>query len=250
MLKRTLPIVLAAAACCWSGEVDPRGIFISSTAPHVTGTAAPPALKLRIELSENGRFVPVPNTYRFRSGDRFRFFFELSQSSHVYVVNRSIEGNPEALRDILGTRGINLVNQAAGAAAARPAFHVLWPSAGADTPLLARQTQSIPGQTQFFEFDANPGIEKISVLVSPYPIDLAKYFTGLPSTGHPGVAGRRNDTNADVLSELEDLRSLDGNTATDPGASRGICVGDCSQYSAPKVSGRPFIVTVDLLHSR
>jgi hypothetical protein len=168
----------------------------------------------------------------------------------VYVVNRSIEGNPEAMRDLLGTRGINVVNQASGAAQERPTFHVLWPPAGADTPLAARQTQSIPGQTQFFEFDANPGIEKISVLVSPYQIDIAKYFGGLPSTGHDGATGHRNDTNAEVLAQLEDLKSLDGNTATDPGASRGICVGDCSQYAAPRVQGRPFIVTVDLLHSR
>lgn len=251
--------MLTAAFVVWGAEVDPRGIFISSTAPGAPGgaPAAPgaaprPAVKLRIEMNQNGQSVPVSASHRFQSGDRFRFVFELSQSSHVYVVNRSIEGNPEGLRELLGTRGINVVNQAANAPAAVPKFQVLWPPAGSDAPLPARQTQTIPGGTQFFEFDANPGIEKISVLVSPYPVDITRYFTGVRSRprANPPVAGRHDDTNADVLAQLEDLHSMDSNTTTDTGASRGICVGDCSQYSAPLHPGEPFIVTVDLVHSR
>jgi hypothetical protein len=257
MRKRFFTMFLFAAAAGWGAEVDPRGIFISSTAPSggtvgAPATAPRPAVKLRIEMNQNGQSMPVSATHPFHTGDRFRFVFELSQSSHVYVVNRSIAGNPEGLRELLGTRGINVVNQTgAGGQAGAPKFQVLWPPAGSDAPLPARQTQSIPGATQFFEFDANPGIEKISVLVSPYPIDIAKYFNGVASRPRTSpAAGRHDDTNSDVLSQLEDLRSIDSNTTTDPGASRGICVGDCSQYSAPLHPGEPFIVTVDLLHSR
>jgi len=255
MLTRLCTFLLLGAIAGCGADLDPRGIFISSTVPTPTGGTAPaaprPAVRFRIEMVQNGQAVPVTATHRFQSGDRFRFAFELSQTSHVYVVNRSIEGNPEGLRDLLGTRGINVVNQSAGAPAGPPKFQMLWPPAGADAPLPARQTESIPGPSQFFEFDANPGIEKISVLVSPYPIDASKYFTGM-NTPRPRTppAGRHDDTNADVLSQLEDLRSIDGNTTTDPGTSRGICVGDCSQYSAPNNPAQPFIVTVDLLHSR
>ena len=242
--------VVTASACC-GAELDPKGIFISSTATGAPGaTAAYPALRFRIELNRNGKAGPVASTYRFQSGDRFRFVFELNQSSYVYVVNRSVEGNPDALGAMLGTRGINVVDQNANASAGAPKLQLLWPARGTNARLAGGQPQSVPGATQFFEFDTNPGLEKISVLVSPYPVDPGRYFTGLARVSPPSAAGNREDTNADVLSQLEDLKSLDGNTATDPGASRGICVGDCSQYSAPRNPAQPFVVTVDLLHAR
>jgi hypothetical protein len=241
-------VAAAAALLCRGGQPDPRGIFI---APAANG-AAHPAVRVQIELNRNGQATPVPATYRFRSGDRFRLLFELNQPSYVYVVNRSVEGNPDALGPMLGTRGINVVDQNVAAKPGAPRLQLLWPGRGGGARLAAGHPQTVPGGGQFFEFDQNPGLEKLALLVSPYPIDPGRLFTGLGGSTTPAGsgAGSRQDTNADVLSQLDDLKSLDGNTATDPGNSRGICVGDCSQYSAPKNPAQPFVLTVDLLHAR
>jgi hypothetical protein len=243
---RPVFIALATAFLCMAGQPDPKGIFI---APAPNGVAHP-AVKVRIELNRNGQSTPVASTYRFQSGDRFRLVFELNQPSYVYVVNRSIEGNPDALGSLLGTRGINVVNQGTAARPAAPNVHLLWPARGTAAQLAAGQPQSVPGAGQFFQFDMTPGLEKLAVLVSPYAVDPARFITGLPGASPPSGQRNREDTNTDVLSQLDDLRSLEGNTATDPGNSKGICVGDCSQYSASKNPAQPFVLTVDLLHAR
>jgi hypothetical protein len=175
---------------------------------------ARPVLKFRVELDRAGQPEAVPATYRFRSGDRFRFSFELNSSRYIYIVDRSGEGNSQ----------------------------LLWPPANGNALVAGRTAQTIPGPKQFFEFDANPGMEKISLLVSPHPVDLSVYF---PSLGRPPAT--RLDPKQEVLAEL---RAVDANTTTEPGIARGTCVADCSQYSAPKDPAQPFIVTVDLIHVR
>jgi hypothetical protein len=183
---------------------------------------ARPVLKFRVELDRAGRPEAVPATYRFRSGDRFRFSFELNSSRYIYIVDRSIEGDS----DQTGS----------------PKLQLLWPPANGNALVAGRTAQTIPGPKQFFEFDANPGTEKISLLVSPHPVDLGVYF---PSLGRPPAT--RLDPKQEVVAEL---RAVDANTTTEPGIARGTCVADCSQYSAPKDPAQPFIVTVDLIHVR
>jgi len=248
MTWRSFLITSAMAFTCLAADPDPRGIFLASNT-STPGATAYPAVKFRIELNRNGQVSPVPATYRFQSGDRFHFLFELNQSSYVYVVNRSVEGDPDQMGALLGTRGINVVNQGPGAREGAPGLQLLWPAQGGNARLAAGQAQSVPGPTQYFEFDTKPGLEKIALVVSPYPVDPSKYFPGLPGAPQPS-ASNREDTNEDVLAQLQDLRSLESNTATDSGTNRGICVGDCSQYSAPRNPAQPFILTVDLLHAR
>src|SRR5258705_13984245 len=84
-------VFIPVAAFAWAGaDTDPKGIFIASAGNGASGaTGASPAMKFRIELSKNGKPAPVPSTYRFQSGDKFRLLFELNQDSYAYVVNRS-----------------------------------------------------------------------------------------------------------------------------------------------------------------
>jgi len=248
-LRRTAAM-LAAAAFTTALAQDPRGLFVAP-ANGGAGAGTHPAVRFRIELDHNGRGEPVASNHVFRSGDRFRFLFELNSSCYVYIVNRSVQGDPAAMGALTGTRGINVVNQAPrGNAPVASGLQLLWPQPGGAARVPGSQAHTIPGPSQFFEFDANPGMEKIALLISPYAVDPGIYFPALGRRARPSTPGPRLDTNEEVLAQLDDLGSADSNTTTDPGVSRGICVGDCSQYSAPKNPARPFILTVDLMHAR
>jgi Domain of unknown function (DUF4384) len=241
--KTTTILLTAALAAFGQGSVDPKGIFVTP------GNNNPrPAVKYGIRLSRNGEARPVAASYRFQSGDRFQFQFEVSQSSYLYLLQREIEGDPASMEQYVGAKGIVVVRDEDDKRPASSKYQLLWPVNSSSVRLTGHQPQTVPSQGQFFQLDNRPGLEKIVMVVSPKPLDLESEFPG--ATG--AAPRKRNDSDADVLGQLrKNLDAMEGNTASSAAVeSKGICVGDCNSYSAPRNPSDPFLVVIDLRHFR
>ena len=237
MMYRFAPLMIAAVACMGQ-EVNPKGVFVTPA----NDPAARPAVKYSIKLNRNGDVRPVAASYRFQTGDKFQFLFESNQSNYVYVLHRAVEGDPDRMEQYAGAKGIIVTG---GDNKADQRYQVLWPTSGA-VKITANKAQSMPSGNQFFEFDAKPGLEKIVLVVSPQPIDVAKYFN-VAGNANSGSGGRK-DKDEDVLGQLT---AMDKNTVSVADATdKGICVGSCDGYSAPRDPGKPFLVNIDLRHFR
>jgi hypothetical protein len=242
-------VLMVAAGLTGFGQIDPKGIFVTPPANDDR-----PAVKYSIRLSHHGEVKPVASSYHFQSGDHFQFIFETSRTSYVYLLQRELVGDPDAMQRYVGSKGIVVVrdddNKKPPASAP---YHLLWPANGENVRLEARRPQTIPIQAGLqFEFDNQPGLEKIVLVVSPKPMDLERDFPGSTRGGSATAppAGKRNDSDDDVLAQLrKDLDAMDRNTASaEATASKGICVGECASYSAPRNPANPFLVVIDLRH--
>jgi len=244
MFSKTTGIALMAALACFAQGVDPKGIFVTPGKNNDNR----PAVKYGITLIRNGEPRPVAASYRFQSGDRFQFQFETSESSFVYLLTREIEGDPDSMQRYVGAKGIQVVRD--DDRRSQPKYQVLWPTNGENIRLAARQPQAIPNR-QYFQFDNNPGLEKIVLVVSPKPLDIDRELAGTPGPPPRGNGGRK-DSEGDVMGQLtRSLAAMDSNAASaEPVASKGVCVGDCASYSAPKNPSDPYLVVIDLRHFR
>jgi hypothetical protein len=248
----------ALSAASLLAQVDPKGIFVSpgngngGGGGNNGGGANRPAVKYSIQLERNGQARPVAASYQFRDKDRFRFLFEVSQNSYVYLLHRQLEGDPDSMERYTGAKGISVVRDEDNRAPAPSGFTLLYPSSG-NVRLTAREPRALPNNSEFFQFDTNPGLEKIVLVVSNSPLDMSGFVKKRSRTQSGGGGNSRNDSDNDVLGQLsKDIEAMEANTVTvsDQAGAKGICVGDCNGYSAPRNPGKPFLVNIDLRHYR
>jgi hypothetical protein len=250
MFGKTTIVLLAAALASFGQGVDPKGIFVTGS-----GNNNRPAVKYGIRLNRGGESRPVAASYRFQSGDRFQFQFEMNQPSYVYLLHRELEGDPDSMERYVGAKGIVVVRDDDNRRPPSSKYQLLWPTGGDNVRLSGRQPQTVPGQGQYFQFDSTPGLEKVVMVVSPKPLDLERDFPGAgkrDDSARRDDSRRRNDSDSDVLGQLKkDLDAMESNTASAEGSSsKGICVGECDSYSAPRNPAEPFLVVIDLRHFR
>jgi hypothetical protein len=245
MKLRYESIILLAAALPALAQHDAKGIFLDTTETK-------PAIKFNILLDRDGSEKVVPSTYTFRDGDRMKFRFELSKDTYIYVLHRSIEADPDQADRYAGARGIEIIRDE-DRQSKKGTYQLLFPnqSSGQSNLVRAHSVKTIPTtDTGYFRMDSNPGMEKILVVESSKPVDIAKYFdvsTGKLRQGAGGGTkpGNRNDTDDDVLGQLSrTLIDYSGNA--DVVSAKGIDIVD--GYAAPRDSTRPMMVSVDLKH--
>lgn len=133
-------------------------------APHLVRTAES-RLGLRCSLllrDADGQYVEVAPGTVFHSGDHIRLSLLANEPGYFYVIQQGSSGTWS------------------------PIFPAVNSSAGANK-IAAGQPQLVPGGTQSFAFDQNPGDEKLFVILSRTPIDDIDRVVGslranLPST--------------------------------------------------------------------
>ena len=247
-----------AAAAQEQGDVSPKGIFLSDGEDRRTG------VRFSVLLKRDGKSRIVSSNHRFRDADRMKFQFTLNRDSYVYVVHRTLEGDPSSdrVRRYAGPKGIEVVrddNRDRGGSGNRDRdgtnYQLLFPNekVGRKNRLKARRLYTVPAdRNKYFTMDDNPGIEKLYVVVSPQRLDIEDHFDirdGGVRRGRSGGDGRRDDSSSDVLDRLTaQLAEYAGNA--DLSLSKGIEVEEVDSYGIGVERGRPLMIEVDLAHHR
>ncbi len=141
-----------------------RGIYIEH---------AKPGIRWDVLLIRGNERMRVTEDYSFKTGDRFVMQVEVNKPLYVYLINRTVNGNPDQLR----TKGIQVI---AEEAAQHPDssrvsdYRLIFPTSERQSNLLqAGRMQTIP-IGQMFRMDETPGIEKMLLIASPTPLDLLR----------------------------------------------------------------------------
>lgn len=251
MLKLSVTAVLAAALTLPAGaqqeDMKAKGIFIDNADSRQT------AMKFNVLLDRNGNRKRVPSNYKFMDGDRMKFEFELNREAYVYVLHRTINGEPERLSRYAGPAGIEVIRDDDRRQSGEARYQVLFPAArtGKANRLASRKVQTVPTGEVFFNMDDKPGIEKLFVIVSDSPLDISRW---------PGVAGEvggeasnsnnerrrssnRDDSDDDVTSRLKRYSQNSEMTY-----SKGI--GVVEGYGIGIDRAKPMVFQIDLNHYR
>ena len=235
-----------------AAESDPKGLFLSEARDGV---------KFNVLLDRGGSERTVSTGYRFESGDRMRFQFEINRDSYVYFVHRQIDGDPTSapVSQYAGLKGIRFVmneqparTRPAPRTSPRPAraqptgprvgtpvnYKLLFPSdgAGRQNKLVAKKSHTLPlSDGVHFEMDENPGIEKLYVVVSPTRLNkLEGLFTGDGAPVDQADASRRV---TEILAQYSNNASVS--------IGKGIIV---DSYGVGLDAEQPFMTEVDLVH--
>lgn len=249
-------LLVGIGAFVLNAESDPKGLFLSEARDGV---------KFNVLLDRGDSERTVSTGYRFESGDRMRFQFEINRDSYVYFVHRQIDGDPTSapVSQYAGLKGIRFVMNEQPArtrpapptpprpASARPAspvspardgtpvrYKLLFPSdgAGRQNKLVAKKSHTLPlADGVHFEMDETPGIEKLYVVVSPTRLNrLEGLFAADGAIIDQGDASR-NVT--EILARYSDNANVS--------IGKGIIV---DSYGVGVDEEKPFMTEVDLAH--
>ena len=241
--------------------LQPKGIFLSDSDDRKT------AVKFNVLLKRDGKERLVESNHRFRDDDQMRFQFELNRDSYVYVVHRTFDGDPgsDRVRRYAGPKGIEVVRDEnrrsdrpsdrdrSRSGRGEASYQLLFPSekTGRSNYLKARTRHTVPtDRDTYFTMDDNPGIEKLYLVVSQKQLDIGDHFDlqdGRLRRSESGGAGRRDDSDGDVLNQLTaKLAQYSGNAALS--FPKGIRVEEADGYGVGVERGKPLMVEVDLAH--
>ena len=226
-----------------------KGIFMDS------GQTGKPGVKFNVLLVRGDETSQVPATYRFRDGDKLVFQMETNRESYVYVLNRTIFGNPANLTEY-AAKGIKIEAPANAEKPKMSRYRLLFPTpdSGRENRLKANRMVTVPTGRVPFQMDSEPGIEKLYVVVSQQPIDLAKYFdmeSGSPRRNDRNNGGGNNndrpanDTDSDVTGQL---RAWSDNAKVAYAPEKGIGIASSQSYGIVVDSAKPMVVEVSLKH--
>jgi len=252
---------VSVATAQQDADVSHKGIFLSDEEDRKT------AVEFNVLLNRDGRQRIVESNHRFQDDDRMRFQFKLNRDSYVYVLHRTIDGDPRSdrVRRYAGPKGIEVVrdeNRRRGSPGDRDrersagedgSYQLLFPNktVGMDNRLRAHTVHTVPvDRNLFFTMDDNPGIEKLYLVVSDKQLDIGEHFDiedGRSRRRSGSGSGRRDDSASDVLDQLiEKLAAYGGNSSVSF-ATKGIGV---ESYGVVLERDKPMMVEVDLAHHR
>lgn len=208
------------------------------------------AIAFDVLLRHNGNWVSVGPQYEFHSGDQFRFRVKSNRQGYIYLLNRTFNGDPE----MLAAKGIDRVRvEDRQRRPESPTYRLLYPLKGDKNTVSADQWITLPGSDSF-NMDSRPGVEKLYVIVSAHPLNLAQHFsleTGqIRSSSSASSSGRRNDSDDDVLGQLnKELETYAANGQTAAVSEKGIIrSGQSESYGVLRDSGKPAQFEVSLKH--
>ncbi len=252
---------VSVATAQQDADVSHKGIFLSDEEDRKT------AVEFNVLLNRDGRQRIVESNHRFQDDDRMRFQFKLNRDSYVYVLHRTIDGDPRSdrVRRYAGPKGIEVVrdeNRRRGSPGDRDrersagedgSYQLLFPNktVGMDNRLRAHTVHTVPvDRNLFFTMDDNPGIEKLYLVVSDKQLDIGEHFDiedGRSRRRSGSGSGRRDDSARDVLGQLTaKLAAYGGNSSVDF-ATKGISV---ESYGVVLERDKPMMIEVDLAHHR
>ena len=217
------------------GYTSAKGIFRE---------AQKPAVKFQVLLNEGSRERRVPVTHDFVSGDRFKFQVETNRDGYVYILNRTLPGDPEQL----SSKGITrIVEDDRRNPSTRTRYTLLWPNTAQAQRIRANTPFTVPAE---FRMDNEPGVEKLYVVVAEKPIRIEDYFDvrngQQRATPTAGSGTPRRDTNEDLWAQLgKDLTSWVANADASM-ASKGI--QEVESYGIVRDGAKPAAVEISLKH--
>lgn len=211
-------------------QLTAKGIFLDADRYQRSG------LKFHVVLDERGKPRPVSTSYPFRTGDRFRFSFEINRDTHIYVINRTqvstaapVSAGYRPKRHTLKTR------------LSEP--RLLFPTtrAGNNNRLASNKTHVIPDDRGHFVMDAESGIERLYVVISDRRLDFSDFFhadsgrlRGSSASRTAALQGRLDDWKDNAVVEL---------------VPKGIEY-EVEGYGATVNASMPAVVEIDLKHYR
>jgi len=203
-----------------------------------------PGVKFQVLLNEGTRDRRVPVTHDFVSGDRFKFQLESNKDGYVYILNRTLPGDPEQL----SSKGITrIVEDDRRNPSTRTRYTLLWPNTAQAQRIRANTPFTVPAE---FRMDNEPGVEKLYVVVAEKPIRIEDYFDvrngQQRATPTAGSGTPRRDTNEDLWAQLgKDLTSWVANADASM-ASKGI--QEVESYGIVRDGAKPAAVEISLKH--
>ena len=232
---RPIAIVMFLAALqdpiAAQSRLEPKDIFEKGlSVVEGTGTAASaPALKYEVLLKNDGSESIVHASRRFVDGEQFRLRFTINKDSYVYVLHRTLDGNPDNMNRYLGEAGIRIIRKEDSGQHAPGKYQLLYPASNTGNQNRARAGKAslVPEGSLFFRMDRNTGIEKLVIIVSPNVMNVASLF-GIVSGGTALEAERQ-------------FKSLEENTIQ----SKQLIP---ESYAAAKAAAKPIMINVDLRH--
>ncbi len=201
-------VVLASALA--AQDSSPKGIYRDPASTPTTNGVAYRVVLLRGEETQQ----PVPVSFAFRSGDRFKLQLKLKDAAYVYILNRTFDGDT---KDLVQTRGIERVREEDHKHRdhSHDTFTLLYPGVGQNPDKVSAGSYLDVPNDATLRMDKHPGLEKLYVIVSDTPLDLPKLFPD----GTLRVSSDRSkgvDPKDDVLDKLDkDLADWASGTQSD-----------------------------------
>lgn len=126
--------------------------------------AAKPGVHYTVELVRDGNRQPVSLSFPFKTGDRVSLVVRSDFDAYIYVLNRTMTGDPEAM----ATRSMSLITEDDAQNPPKDCpYDLVFPSAGQQYRLKAGVPQSVPPRGQTMLMNDPPGVEKLLLIVSP-----------------------------------------------------------------------------------
>jgi hypothetical protein len=193
----------AALAQAPASSGSARGIYLAGSTLGVS---------TEIEFERNGQRGMVPPTFEFKSGDKFWLHITTNRAAYIYVLNRTVKGNPETA----ASRGIKLMQNDDVKNPDPDAYTMVYPAPGANPPLVKANTVTrIPrDDNQFFTMDEIVGAEKVMIVAADKPSDIDSSFD--KKTGKMARRAGTADSASAVLNRLNgELSRLADNSVTE-----------------------------------
>jgi hypothetical protein len=139
--------VFSAAAFAQEDDKSARNLYLAHASDSKRGR---PGVRISIELKRDGATRKVALNYLFRAGDRVKFHFETNFNAYVKIINIGSTGTPQ----------------------------LLYPYRGASELVIRTRDYAIPQGDLWFEFDQNPGTERLTFVFSSQPLLVAEQSRG------------------------------------------------------------------------
>lgn len=244
-------VMVAGQAFIAGGGVAAQGQN-DATVKGVYREAQRTGVKVSVFRGTGGSRTRVSPDFEFKSGDAFELELETNRPSYVYVLNRTLSGEPSEL----SRKGIERIRDEdrRPAQRARDQYKLLYPLGSDPKTTAANQAFRLP----VMKMDSQPGVEKMFIVVSEKPIKIADYFdvsgdqrgrtSPPPSAGRDTGGDRHVDAEDDVLNQLnKNLVAWKENSET--ALPKGV-VRDSEGYGVVRDTAKPGMVEVSLQHHR
>lgn len=150
----------------WIGVAALAPAMFAQNGGGATGAkgAAKPGVHYTVELVRDGNRQPVSLNFPFKTGDRVSLVVRSDFDAYIYVLNRTLSGDPEAM----ATRSMSLIADVDAHDPPKDCpYDLVFPAAGQQYRLKAGVSQNVPPRGQTMLMNDPPGVEKLLLIVSP-----------------------------------------------------------------------------------